>query len=615
MIDNIITLDFETEAIVGNPVLRPPRPVGCAVWIPGQEPFYLAWGHPTENNCTWMEGYEYLRKIWRTNSPLLFHNAPFDLSVYNLYFGGLDWLTTVRDWRRFHDTMYLLALSDPYAATYSLKPSADRYLGMAASEQSAVHDWILKNVAEATPKTAGAFICRAPGDLVGDYAVGDVVRTKKLYDLLHGTVVQKGMEKAYDRERELMPTMVDATRRGIRIDRDTLSHHEAVYTKALSIADNTIRTAISSDCEIGGADFANALDHVGMITDWVLTPTGKRSMAKGNLKIANPAVKALYEYRQALETCLSTFIRPWLEKSQTDGRVHPNWNQVRQSRGDRDSKGTRTNRLSSDDPNFQNVPSEFTNSDGSPLAVPEGLVRLPIMREYCLPDEHHVWLKRDYSGQELRILAHFEDGPLCEAYTTDPSLDPHRMAQALINEMVGIEYARKTIKITSFSLLYGSGVTGLSAQLGVPYNEAYAIKNAYLGAMPGIQQLMDGVKKTGERGEYITTLGGRMYYSEPPALVQGQYRRFDYKLLNYLIQGSAADQTKMAINDWAKGWRSSEARLVATVHDEINISAPQEMWEEHMARLKREMNAPRLDVPVTSEGYMGTNWQNIEKVD
>ena len=167
------------------------------------------------------------------------------------------------------------------------------------------------------------------------------------------------------------------------------------------------------------------------------------------------------------------------------------------------SKGAKTGRLSSDDPNFQNVPTEFVDKLGVPLPFPDGLVPLPMLREYCLPDEGYLWLKRDYSSQELRILAHFEDGALAEAYRGNPDLDVHQMAVDLIQNLIGITYDRKSIKITGFSLLYGTGVSGLSGQLGQSYDDAKRIKDSYLAALPGINQLMRDVKRRGERGDCL----------------------------------------------------------------------------------------------------------------
>lgn len=606
-------MDFETDGIVGNPVVSPPKPCGFAVWIDGQDPFYLAYGHPTENNCSYSEAGIYLEKLYRSGESVLFHNAPFDLSVWNQHHCNSRWENLKAEWSRVHDTMYLLFLADPYAPTYSLKPSADRYLGMAPTEQDDLYTWIRNNVSDSrASKEPGAFISSAPGDLVGRYAIGDVVRTRELFKVLHARIVEQGMEKAYDRERELMPVLVEGTQRGILLDRWKLQHHEKVYTRALDIATDSICSNLSCSRDDLDHDstFADALERSGAVTEWVITPSGKRSMAKENLKFSNGEIGNLLRYKGALQTCLQTFMRPWLQKSEADGRLHPNWNQVKQQRGSsaRD-KGAKTGRLSSDDPNFQNVPTEFVDQLGNPLPFPHGLVALPMLREYILPDEGHLWLKRDYSSQELRILAHFEDGALAEAYRGNPNLDPHVMAIELIQGLIGVVYARKSIKITGFSLIYGSGVKGLSQQLGQSCNDAANVRTAYLHAMPGVNDLMRDVKRRGERGDSIRTWGGRIYFAES-GVVDGQVRSFAYRLLNYLIQGSAADQTKEAINEWrrTKDW---QAIFLATVHDEINIQAPEDDWRRHMRDLKVAMEVDNLDVPVLSEGFVGKDWQNI----
>jgi DNA polymerase I len=620
MHEDLIVVDFETQGIVGNPVVNPPVPVGVAVWITGSQPQYLAWDHPTENNCSYGDARQYLYNIQEAGNPRLFHNAPFDLSVQ------AKWMSLPHNfidspyvpghsWKNVHDTMYLLFLADPYAPTYSLKPSADRYLGMPPTEQDAVKRWILQNVNGATERDWGAYIALAPGNLVGEYAIGDVVRTRKLFDLLHTQIVEQGMEAAYDRERELMPELIQGTKRGILLNRWKLEHHEKVYTQALDMATDNL--VISLGCTRGDlendATFADALECSGAVTEWVLTPkSGKRSMSKENLKIADPKISVLMTYKGALETCLQTFMRPWLEKSAADGRLHPNWNQVKQARNDYASKGAKTGRLSSDDPNFQNVPTEFVDRLGVPLPFPDGLVPLPMLREYCLPDEGYLWLKRDYSSQELRILAHFEDGTLAEAYRGNPNLDVHQMAVELIQNLVGLTYARKDIKIAGFSLLYGTGIAGLAQQLGQPYEDARRIKESYLKALPGLNTLIRDVKRRGERGDSIRTWGGRIYFAETKKEVSGELRSFAYRLLNYLIQGSAADQTKHAIVQW-RNKRNWKAQFLATVHDEINIQAPIDEWRMHMEDLRLCMEEDILDVPVRSEGFVGRDWQNIVK--
>lgn len=618
-----ITVDFETEAIVGNPIVNPPKAVGYAVWVPGQEPTYLAFGHPTNNNCDYGHAHEYLTKLRDSGRELLFHSAGFDISVWDHGFCNARWIPKYTTWNRFHDTMYLLFLDNPYSNSLSLKPNADKYLGMAPDEQTELYDWIVSNVAGAARKTAGAYISLAPGDLVGRYAIGDVVRTRKLFDHLYSKIAEAGMVEAYDRERRLFLHTLHATQRGIRIDRHTLEHHESVYSWCHAKSEQMLAERLGCSIEALQSDesLADALENSGAVTEWTLTPKSrKRSMSRDNLKIVVPEVKILMDYHGALGTCLSTFMRPWLEFSAADGRVHPNWNQVKQPRNEngggngRNNKGTRTGRLSSDSPNFQNVPTEFESATGDPLPIPTGLHKLPEMRRYCLPEDGHVWLKRDFSSQEIRILAHFEDGSLCEAYRANPKLDPHQMALDMIQTMIGVTYARKEIKITSFSIIYGSGVTGLSVQLGRGYGDAFEIKEAYLSAMPGVRTLMQGVQARGKSGQPIRTWGGRIYHKEPSKEVKGRIMEFSYKLLNYLIQGSAADQTKEALIDWHEN-RDWETVFLATVHDEINISAPKDNWKPQMSRLTGCMNRDRFDVPMLSEGFQGPNWADLQECE
>lgn len=601
----MITLDFETTAIEGNPIATPPDPVGVAVWVPGKDPFYAAWGHPTENNCTREKGLKYVWNIiMDTEHPILFHNAPFDLAVCDGVFGS-GW--RYQDWNRIHDTQYLIFLDDPYASTLSLKPSAARYLDMPPEEQDELREWILVHVPEATEKTWGGYICRAPGELVGRYAIGDVVRTRRLFDFLHPKIRDRGMEQAYDRERRLMPTLYESSRKGIRVNRHTMEHHYGVYTRALNIADDRIRETLgtpSLDFAKRG-ELAEALDSAGYVTDWALTPTGKKSTSKKTLKINSPVLANLVAYRGALNTCLSTFMGPWLRLSERDGRLHTSWNQVRTV--ERDSRGTQTGRLSSFGPNFQNVPTEFD------IAVPEGLIPLPLMRRYLLPEEGHYWLKRDFSSQEVRILAHFEDGSLCEAYRADASFDPHGRAQKDIEEAIGLVVSRKNVKIVAFSIIYGAGVPGVQRQLHCEtYEEAKLIRESYLDAVPDVRKLVKEIQRVGRRGECIHTWGGREYFAEPSKVINGVLRSFEYKLLNYLIQGSAADQTKQSIIEWADA-RHWSTVFLATVHDEINISSPIEIWEREMSVLRGSMNADRFDVPFKSEGFYGENWYDLKE--
>jgi DNA polymerase I-like protein with 3'-5' exonuclease and polymerase domains len=590
---SLVTLDFETEAIDGNPMARPPRPVGLAIYLDGQEPTYVT---------DWDRMAEFLSVYFgNTRYSLLFHNGwGFDIPVATRWFG-----VPTPNWTRVHDTLFLSFISDPYSPSLHLKDLADRYLDFPPEEQDELHAWILANVAEATPKTAGAYICRAPVPLVAKYAKGDVLRTRQLFDHLHPSVPSE----PYDRERRLAPKLTESSQIGIRVDRGRLQSDIEVCGRALSDADTRIFTALDAEpFNIdSGIQLADALEKADAVHTWRYTPKGRKSTSKDNLLagLRDPSLLSLLVYRSTMSTCLGTFMTPWEGFSQEDGRIHTSWNQV--ANDEHGHSGTRTGRLSSSRPNFQNIPNVFKHD------IPQGLPPLPNMRDYLLPEEGHLWIKRDFSSQEIRILAHFEDGTLMEAYRSDPFFDPHEQARQMINVMIGILYDRKDVKITGFSIIYGAGAPGLALQLGRSRSEAFEIRTAYLKAMPGVDSLAAATRLRGKSGGHITTWGGRPYYAEKGKPVNGVFRSFEYKLLNYLIQGSAADQTKEVINDWWEEYKQ-DAVFMATVHDEINASAPAESWQYEMTQLRHAMDQELFDVPMRSEGFVGETWGSLKEI-
>ena len=621
----MITFDFETEAIVGNPIYNPPEPVGVSIKFDDEGSRYYAWGHPTENNCTKAEGYAALREALRRDKSWLAHNGPFEAAILRKY-----WKITKGKPEGFNDTQYLLFLTDPYATTFSLKPSAERVLGIAPDEQDELREWILANVPEATSKDWGAYICKAPGGLVGKYAgnsaetgvPGDTDRTFLLFQKLYPEVVEAGMEPAYRREQQLMPILSESSLRGVRVDTHLLEAHIDVYTQAQKISDNYIFKTLGEFDLAKDAQLAEALDRAGLVTEWVLTATGRRSVSRKNLvgRVSDPELLVHLSYRGVLETCLGTFAKPWLAQAKREqGRVHPQWNQVRGDRGiDGDITGTRTGRMSCKEPNLQNPPNNFED-----LVIPadvkrflsrirmagkiENLPDIMHMRQYLLPEEGHLWLKRDFSAQEMRIMAHFAEGKLFEAFNNDPTTDPHVAVQKIILDNTGINLSRKYTKITGFGIMYGRGVDNLGVALGVDRLQAQATRDAYYAALPEVRELANSTRACGRRGQPIVTWGGRLYYREP-----NPERDLSYKLLNYLIQGSAADQTKQSAIDWY-AQKGPDDHLLCLVHDEDNISAPEDDYRRAMSVLKGAMDAPRFDVPFASEGYIGRNWADIVK--
>ena len=584
-------VDFETEAIV-NGSGKSPKPVGVGIKPLHGTGRYYAFGHPTENNCSEAEACLALQAVW--DEPLVFHHAKFDIGVAMEHW-GFEWPKV------YHDTMYLIYLDNPLASTVSLKPSSERLLGLPPDEQDAVRDWLMAHgVVPSNSKSWGAHISKAPGGLVGEYCIGDVARTGLLFELLYDSIVQRNMLESYERELKLAPILYWAERRGVRIDRERLANDIPLYEVMLQQCEDAIRAVLGDYPIDTPAQVAKALVASGY--KLALTKTGRVSTAQSALEDAiqdDPDLLSLLKYRGALKTLLGTFMRPWLELSLDDGHLHPNWNSVRG-----DDYGTRTGRLSCSNPNLQNVPTEFDFDYSGILA---GFLPLPFMRVYILPDPGEILVASDYNGQEMRLLAHFAEGQAGEIYRTDPRADFHEVAVRLVKEKAGLDIKRKQAKITGFSLIYGAGVASLSDQLGVPMAEGRQIKIAYLKAMVGLQDFQRSV----EARSQVKTWGKRIIPVEQPKVnADGSSWTFNYKLVNHLIQGTAADQTKESIIRYHA--MNPKGRFLMTVHDENVISVHPDYLKETVDLLASAMeDLEGFDVPFIVEMEQGENWHDL----
>lgn len=586
------SLDFETEAIVDGSKF-PPMPVGCAILTPDGASRYWSWGHPTENNCTKEEFVEYLHTIW--HEEMVGHNIfAFDLPV------AYHWLDMPeRDPLLTHDTLFEAYLIDPHAKSLSLKPLSEDWLGMPPDNQQAVHDWIMANVPECrTRKQAGAYICRAPGGLVGKYAESDVAMSLGLHEYCWPKLTD--MLPPYDRERVLAPILTDIKQKGIPIDIEPLERDYHIAIRKLHTLDDLVRERLRSPNLNPGSDkeLVAALQGAGY-KGFLLTPKGALSANKASLEAVlatDKDLQSMLRSRATYATLTGTFMGPWLELAkQNGGTINPSYNQVRNP----DGYGTRTGRLSSDHPNGQNIPDDQgLDYFGDPF---------PNMRSYCLPDPGMVWYSIDFKSQEPRLTAHFEDGRLMVAFCENPDLDPY----IFVMEVVGGDITRKDSKVVFLGLIYAMGAQALADKLGCTYERATAIRNAIRAAFPDVNRLDRDCKKRFQLGLPIRTLGGRYCFCEPVS----NGRSWDYKALNLLIQGSAADQTKEAIIYAHEELQAQDfySRLLGTVHDEINLCAPAGLEDIIYEIFTAAANALPCDVPMRVTLGVGKTWAEAAK--
>lgn len=606
----MITIDFETEAIEARPDY-PPKPVGVAVDWPGHLSRYYGWGHPTGNNCTHYEALAVLERAWYSREQLLFHNAKFDLDVAETHMG-----LKLPVWQRVHDTLFQLFLCYPHMQSLSLKPAAQAILGIEPEEAHQVRDYLIRaGLVKKNSVKWGAQISKAPGHLVGMYALGDVERTRKLHDYLLPIVQERRMEEAYDRERQLIRPLLENERAGIRVNLRRMEKDYAICQAAMESADSWLRRRLKCKGLNVDADreLADALDKEKIINEWVITETGQRSVAQYNLKIKQFSDSRVYRilvYRNKLRTAMSVFMYPWVNQATVSkGYIHTSWNQVRQP-GDYNlgTVGARTGRLSSS-PNFQNIPKSYDSL--SDYVHPDfvKLPPLPAMRQYLQPDLGRLILHRDYNQQELRLLAHYEDDLLLEAYRTNPRVDMHQYVANAIQAATQQSVSRSKAKTMNFSLLYGGGARLLSERLNCTLEEARSIRQAQLEALPGLDRLLQDIRAKAHTPDGIRTWGGRVYQVEEPRVVNGEYREFYYKLINYLIQGSAADVTKQAILNYHK--LCEHGRMLVSVHDEINVSCHPDYKFSEMQLLRTSMESVPVDCPMLTDGKTGPNWGKL----
>lgn len=595
-----ITVDFESGAIASRPEY-PPRPVGVAISIPGKKPKYWGFAHPTNNSCSEDEARQALGEVW--DKPLLFHNANFDYAI-----ATERWGFPKKPWNTVHDTMFLLFLDNPHALSYSLKPAAEHYLGEAPTEQDAVRDWLVSHkVCRSNDKKFGRFICEAPGDVVGPYAIGDVTRTQGLFKLLMPRIKKEGMAEAYNRERELAPILLTNEQEGMRIDVSGLSRDVEIYTGELAKVEKWIRKALKAPGLNLDADREVAAALEGHIKQWTYTATGQKSVSKVNLKpehFVDQQLASAMGYRTRLMTCMNTFMQPWLEMAvAAKGRIHPSWHQTRGDNG-----GTRTGRLSCSAPNLQNIPKSFEDkNDGYVHPKHLKVLPLPLIRKYVLPEEGHVILHRDYSSQELRILAHYEEGSLMRAYQENVDLDPHNFIRGEIERIANLKLDRRPVKITVFTSIYGGGIPKLAEQLNSTVEKAGQIKTALRASMPDVDVVDRDLKSLWRKGQSFQTWGGRVYYSQPPS----NGKTYEYKALNTLIQSGAADVSKQSVINYHNA--KQHGRFVLTCHDENNVSVLEEHQHSEMKILKEAMESIPLSVYLKTDGARGANWGELQK--
>jgi len=430
---------------------------------------------------------------------------------------------------------------------------------------------------------------------LSDYSAEDADITFRLYELLDKQLKKEKLERlAYDIEFPLVPVLEDMERTGIRIDTKSLK----IFSDDLQILlENYSKEIIKHAGENFNINSTQQLQKILFeklkLPQTTKTKTGYSTDAKSleSLRGTHPIIDIISDYRQ-VSKLKSTYADslPLLIHPST-GRLHTSYNQAAVSTG----------RLSSNDPNLQNIPIRTD-------------LGKEIRKAFVPRDKNYVILSADYSQIELRIMASIcGDEALTKAFKSGE--DIHRRTAALIFKVDPKEVTqdmRRKAKEVNFGILYGLGPFGLKTRLGITQTEAKNIIDGYFSSFKNVRKFMDDCVASAKKKGYSETLYGRRRYLRNINSKNRVVQQFEARVaINMPIQGSAADMIKLAMIKIHKELekRKAKTKMVLQVHDELVFDAHKDEVEELRPLIVKLMeNALPLDVPVVAETGVGDNW-------
>lgn len=416
-----------------------------------------------------------------------------------------------------------------------------------------------------------------------------------LYRQMEPKLREQGMDGLYyDVELPLMRVLAEMETVGVGVDPERLR----AFGEGLDVEIDRLKAEIYADAD--GEFNINSPQQLGTVLfERMGMPKAKKTQrgystsadVLENLRPEHPIIGRILDYRQ-LSKLKSTYVDGLLKAvDPKDGRLHTHFQQT----------VTATGRLSSTEPNLQNIPVRTERGR-------------EMRRMFVARDAEHVLVDADYSQIELRVLAHISgDGTMIEAFRSGQ--DVHAMTAAKVygvplSEVTG--QMRSSCKAVNFGIVYGISDFSLAQDIGVTKKEAAAFIRSYLETYPGVARYMEEIKASAKEKGYVETLFGRRRYLPELKSRQFNLRSFGERVaMNTPIQGTAADIIKVAMVRVYNRLRAEglESRLILQVHDELILEAPKEEAARAETLLREEMEAAfAMRVPLVAEAHSGYDW-------
>jgi DNA polymerase-1 len=483
------------------------------------------------------------------------------------------------------DTMLASYVLNPSARGHNLDTMALEHLG---HRMIAITDLI------GSGKKQKSFATVHP-DTAARYSAEDADYTFRLRGILAPKIEEMKLAPLYyDIELPLIPVLARMEKIGVKID--------TVFLKKLSVQmEEESRTIENGIYAMAGQEFnINSTQQLGKILfDQLKLPTKGKTTKKTafstdvrvleELSKIHPFPLAILEYRR-LSKLRSTYVDalPELVNPET-GRVHTSFNQAVAATG----------RLSSSDPNLQNIPVRTESGR-------------EIRKAFIPTDDDYTLLTADYSQIELRILAHYaEDAGLLAAFKAGEDIHARTAAEVFgvpLNNVTSAQ--RRVAKTANFAIIYGVSAYGLSQQTDMDVPTAQDFINTYFARYPGIKRYIDATLAGARRDGFVNTLSGRRRYLPDINSKNFQLRQFaERTAINMPIQGTAADMIKMAMIRIDKALLSMKTRMVLQVHDELVFDTHRDEVAKVSTLVRKEMTeALKLRAPLTVDMGTGPNW-------
>ncbi|OZB14460.1 MAG: DNA polymerase I [Hyphomonas sp. 34-62-18] len=436
-------------------------------------------------------------------------------------------------------------------------------------------------------------------DKATEYAAEDADVTLRLWHALKPRLRTEHVAAVYETlERPLVPVLAEMERAGIKVDRQMLSRLSADFNQRMAALEAEAHEQAGRSFNIGSPKQLGEI-----LFDEMNLPGGKKTktgawvtdgdVLEGLAAEGHALPRTIVEWRM-LSKLRSTYTEALQSAiNAKTGRVHTSFMMA----------GAQTGRLSSTDPNLQNIP----------VRTEEGRK----IREAFIAEEGNVLVSADYSQIELRILAHMADIPALKQAFKD-GLDIHAMTAS---EMFGVPIegmdpmVRRQAKAINFGIIYGISGFGLGRQLGIPQGEANQYIKTYFERFPGIRQYMDETKEFARETGYVRTAFGRKI-NLPDMKAKGPARSFaERQAINAPIQGSAADIIKRAMIRMPEALSEAglKAKMLLQVHDELVFECPEKEADKLIALVQKTMAAAdgpalKLSVPLVVEAKAASNW-------